>query len=403
MRKVLWHSVAPWCPTGYGVQTDLFAPRIAKLPDVDLAISSGFGLIGRAIQWKGLHVYPGEDWTRCAMQWAVHHAAGEPVTVITLMDVWPLDKQVFAAIRQQGHLASWAPVDHKPCPSIVLDYFVQTGATPIAMSRFGEQEFQRAGLEPLYVPHGVDTAMYRPMNRAEIRGMLNFPEDAFIVGVVANNQGVAPPRKAFSESFMAFAKFRETHPDAMMYLHCEMSGFRNGINLYRLADRFDIPEDAVRISDQVMMENGMPAGVMAALYNSFDVLLNPSYGEGFGVPIIEAQACGTPVIVNDWTSMTELCGAGWMVDGTLWDDPLQDAFFKAPDPKQIVAALEQAYEARGDEQLRVKAREFAIQYDADTVTEQYWKPALEKLWAPREVPPLNREMRRRAAKHKVVA
>lgn len=399
-RKILWHSVAPWCPTGYGVQTALFAPRLAGREDIDLAISSGFGLEGRAIKWDGLHVYPGENWNRTALQWAIHHGQGEPVTVITLMDVWPLDRELFHAIREQGHLACWVPVDHKPAPAIVTDFFHQTGATPIAMSRFGEQELRDAGLEPLYVPHGVDTGMFRPMNRAEIRKLFDFPEDAFVVGIVANNQGIAPPRKAFSESFMAFSKFRETHPDAMLYLHCEMSGFRNGINLTRLAARFDIPDEAVRITDQVMMENGIPPGVMAGLYNSFDVLLNPSYGEGFGIPILEAQACGTPVIVTDWTSMTELCGAGWLVGGRLWDDPKQDAFYMAPDPAEIVAALEQAHEARGDETVRARAVEFAADYDADLVLERDWLPALEVLWRPREVQPLlpNREMRRRAKK-----
>lgn len=398
MKKLLWHSVAPWCPTGYGVQTSLFAPRLAALEDVDLAISTGFGLEGRAIKWEGHHVYPGEDWNRTALQWTAHHGGGEPVTVITLMDVWPLDHAIFKAIAEQGRLASWVPVDHKPVPSIVMEFFEATGSTPIAMSRFGEAELREAGLDPLYVPHGVDTQMFKPMPKAETRAMLGFPPDAFVVGIVANNQGIAPPRKAFSESFWAFSKFRETHPDAMLYLHSEISGFRNGINLARLASRFDIPDEVVKNTDQVMMENGIPPGVMAALYNTFDVLLNPSYGEGFGVPLIEAQACGIPVIVTDWTSMPELCGAGWMVGGHLWDDPKQDAFFRAPDPLEIVAALEQAYEKRDDLELRAQAREFALGYDADRVMSEYWVPTLEALHRPLEVPPLNRAQRRHPAK-----
>jgi glycosyltransferase involved in cell wall biosynthesis len=36
------------------------------------------------------------------------------------------------------------------------------------------------------------------------------------------------------------------------------------------------------------------------------MLIEPSISEGFGVPIIEAQACGVPVVVNNWTSMPEL-------------------------------------------------------------------------------------------------
>ena len=401
MTKVLWHSVAPWAPTGYGQQTALFAPKLAGLPDVDLAISTGFGLNGARLNWGGLTVYPGDDWNRTAHQWAVHHGAGEPCTVITLMDVWPLDLDIFAAIEKQGRLASWCPVDHKPVPWGVTRFFEATGARPIAMSRFGESELRDAGFDPLYVPHGVDTAMYEPKDRTDLRDMLKIPQDAFVVGMVANNQGQALPRKAFPEAFSAFSLFREQHEDAILYLHTEMTGFRNGLDLGRLAERSEIPLESLKVTDPVLMDYGIPPGVMAGLYNVFDVLLSPSYGEGFGIPIMEAQACGTPVIVTDWTAMPELVGAGWKVGGTIFDHVMAEGFWMRPDVPQIVDALEKAYEARGDMELRARAREFALQYDADKVLEDYWKPALEQILKPREVAPLNRQMRR--AKKKAAA
>ena len=46
MTKLLWHSNAPWAPTGYGQQTGLFAPRLAE--KYDMAISSFYGLEGSA-------------------------------------------------------------------------------------------------------------------------------------------------------------------------------------------------------------------------------------------------------------------------------------------------------------------------------------------------------------------
>ena len=62
---------------------------------------------------------------------------------------------------------------------------------------------------------------------------------------------------------------------------------------------------------------------LAKLYSSFDVLLNPSTGEGFGGPLVESQACGTPVIAGNWTSMPELIGAGYLVEWSeKWFTPL---------------------------------------------------------------------------------
>ncbi len=396
-RKVLWHSVAPWAPTGYGTQTGLFAPRINALDNVDLAISSGWGLTGSHIKFGGIEVYPGNDWNRNALTWALHHGQGQPVTVITLMDVWPLERDLFSAIEKQGRLACWVPIDHKPVPPVlVAEFLKETNAIPIAMSRFGEEELRTAGFDPLYVPHGVDTETYLPRDRKETRKMLSLPEDEFIVGMVANNQGQSPPRKAFSESFMAFSIFRETHPDSTLYLHAEVTGYKGGLDLIAMLNRFEIPPESVKITPQDLMEYGFPAGAMAAVYNSFDVLLNPSYGEGFGVPIVEAQACGTPVIVTDWTSMPELCGAGWKVSGTLWDHAMQEAFWLKPDVDQIVGALEDAYTVRNNLELRKQAREFALQYDADRVMEEYWVPVLDRIHQPREVQPLrpNRAQRR---------
>jgi glycosyltransferase involved in cell wall biosynthesis len=150
---------------------------------------------------------------------------------------------------------------------------------------------------------------------------------------------------------------------------------------------------------------GMPAHQMAQLYNAFDVLVNPSYGEGFGVPIVEAQACGVPVIVTDWTSMPELCGAGWLVDGDPWYDASQGAFYKCPSIADIYERMAEAYETARDPKLGETAREFALDYDVDHVTKTYWEPVLEELGRPREIPSLplaapNRAARRAAAKTK---
>jgi glycosyltransferase involved in cell wall biosynthesis len=401
--RILWHSGAPWAPTGYGNQTALFTTRIAGAGH-DVAISATWGLNGSALEWEGMQVFPSDDqWGNVLMP----HLASKYKSdlVITLMDVWVLRN--LEAFRKMN-MACWVPVDHQPCPPNVARFFKATGARPVAMSKFGEQMLKDEGLDPLYVPHGVDTNVFKPLthDRGEVRRSMGLPADAFIVGMVANNHGHTPPRKAFPQAVMAFAAFREKHPDALLYLHSEITGQRSGansgLNLPALCEQFDIPASAVAFAPQVEMEIGIPAESMAAMYGSMDILLNPSYGEGFGIPIIEAQACGTPVIVTDWTAMPELCGAGWKVSGEPWWDPQHGAFFMAPFVGDIIAALEDAYDRAAG--LRAGAREFALRYDADRVMAEHWLPTLKALSRPREVAPLtNRAMRRAAAKQKVPA
>lgn len=54
---------------------------------------------------------------------------------------------------------------------------------------------------------------------------------------------------------------------------------------------------------------------LATLYNLADLFVLPSFREGFGLPVVEAMACGTPVAVSDRTSLPELVGeAGQLFD-----------------------------------------------------------------------------------------
>ncbi len=197
----------------------------------------------------------------------------------------------------------------------------------------------------------------------------------------------------------------------MLYLHSDLDGKKAGVNLRALMSITGIPAEAVVCTNPLQLHMGIPGEVMAGIYNTFDALAMPSYGEGFGVPIVEAQACGVPVIVTDWTAMPELCGAGWLVDGDPFYDPPHGSYYKCPSIGSVLDAMESAYAARGDAALQAQAREFALGYDVERVTEEFWVPALAALDRPREVPPLrvasngsgNRAQRRAAAKAGVSA
>jgi glycosyltransferase involved in cell wall biosynthesis len=387
--KVLWHSNAPWVATGYGQQTALFAPRIQDLGH-EVAISAFYGLQGAKLSWRSHEVYPGgyDTWSNDVLAaHAFHHFEGDYQAgwIMTLADCWVFKNPSLAKFN----IASWTPVDHMPVPPDVYRFFEETRAVPIAMSRFGEAQLQRIGLEPLYVPHGIDRELLKPVDHKLARQAIDAPEDAFVVGMVAANKGASPPRKAFGQAFQAFGAFRRKHPDAILYLHTERHGFADGIDLDSLAAATGIPEDAIRWVDQYQYRLGTPPVYMAAAYSAMDVLLNPAYGEGFGVPIIEAQACGTPVIASDFTAMPELVGGGWTVKGQPFWDPFQRAWLHDPSVTEINRALERAYKLRGSDKIRQAALDKAAEYDADLVAAEHWKPVLERLADKLEAAPAN--------------
>lgn len=322
--------------------------------------------------------YPGDtSWgNRMLSAYAAHHAGtGDPkdCLVITLMDVWPLKHEGLRNMRA----AAWAPVDHDPVPPAVAQFFHRYGADAIAMSRFGQEQFRSKDINAMYVPHGVDTSLFHPTDdRERVRAAMQVPDDAFLVGMVANNKGTSPSRKGYAEAFAAFEWFSRDHPDSFLYVHADKQP-EDGLNLPITATQMGVPESRVIYAPQFeYLTGGIDESAMASLYSSFDVLLNPAWGEGFGIPIVEAQACGTPVIVSNWTAMPELCGAGWLVEGEQFYNAPQGSYWLHPHVGSIVDALKAAYE-RPD--LKAQAVGFAAQYDADRVFAEHWLPVLEVL------------------------
>lgn len=288
------------------------------------------------------------------------------------MDVWVLDAMMAAGLN----MACWVPVDHDPVPPGVAQFFANSGAIPIAMSRFGRD--QLLPFDPLYVPHAVDTGVFTAHDRAECRELTGVPEDAFLVGMVAANKG-RPSRKSFQEALQAFRLFREQHDNACLYLHTVIDGeFSQGEDLMALVSSLQLPEGSVLVSDQYRQAfRPVSPEMMARVYSTFDVLLNPARGEGFGIPILEAQSCGVPAIVSDFSAMSEVAGAGWKVEcRATWTG--QRSWQAVPDVAGIVNALEACYRMsdaeRGD--LSEMARAHALNYDIEKVTVEFMLPAL---------------------------
>jgi glycosyltransferase involved in cell wall biosynthesis len=93
---------------------------------------------------------------------------------------------------------------------------------------------------------------------------------------------------------------------------------------------------------------GWPAQDLAVLYNAADVFMSTSWGEGFGLTLAEALACGVPVVAQDVSAITEVVGPG----GILLEPEREQTVpsgeeQQLPSVEAFVGAIERLYRAPG--------------------------------------------------------
>lgn len=390
--RILLHSNGPNIPTGYGIQTAQLARRLRDAGH-EVAISVYYGHDSGIGNWDGIPLLPcpGEAYGNDLLgEHAVRWFDGDPLGgwIIPFMDVFGLLPS--AEVMAQFNVAAWTPIDHNPVPDGIRDYFRKSEAVPIACSQWGETMLKGVGLDPLYAPCSIDTNIFKPIDDA--KQLCGLGDDRFVVMMNGMNKGWVWDRKGFGEAFDAFGQFARNHDDVLFYVHAEASGgVASGIDLMKRAMRAGIGEHQIKFVDQYSYICGfIPPEQLAATYSAADVLLAPSRGEGFGIPAIEAQACGTPVIVTDFAAQTELLGAGWKISGQATYEAAQQAYGVTAHIPAIIQALEAAYEERGSEENQRFAVSKGREYDCDTVFAKHWEPILAHLEGG-EALPLERE------------
>ena len=378
-------SNSPGQPTGYGQATDALV-KLLKRQGANVASLSNYGHEGIntiynteygeiPIYARGSEAYSNDVAPAHHKHWKALNDK-QPDLMITLYDVWVLSGKAYDNIP----IASWTPIDHNPVPPGVLQWLKKENVTPLAMSKFGLDQINKAGVEGYYIPHSIDTKVFKPTDKIldqPVQEFMGFEDDRFVVGMnAANKASGIIHRKAFGENMMAFAMLCRKYPDAILYIHTDASS-PHGWNLMALGQMLGIPKDNMAFPDPLAYRYGMSQEMLAGIYSSFDVLLATSYGEGFGVPTVECQAVGVPVVVSNFAASPELVGDGWVVSGQPLYDPAQHSFFTIPSVPEIFAALEEAYK-RGKGKSD-KAIEFASAFDHEKVWKENWMPVLRNL------------------------
>jgi glycosyltransferase involved in cell wall biosynthesis len=192
----------------------------------------------------------------------------------------------------------------------------------VAMSKYAQKQVKDYyNIDCYHIPHGVDCDNFFPLslsdklrlksesvvymmdgaNYSAIKGVLS---DKFVIGVVARNQG----RKMLDRTFKVMHHITRMIPNAVLFMHTDPFDAAGVFNMSELINRFNL-QGKVFFSGMNFFK-GTDYKDMNNIYNLMDVFLLTTSGEGWGIPTVEAMACGVVPVVTDYTTTKEI-----LVDG----------------------------------------------------------------------------------------
>jgi glycosyltransferase involved in cell wall biosynthesis len=348
-RAIIWQS--RWgIPNGYAITSEELALSLASL---------GVQLAHRPTPWHvpGTIAHP-----------VLREAAARPLPEDAVQVSYDQADLFYTAHRGYKVGYTMLEVDGLPADWVAACNAMDEVWTP---SAWGARVFAEIGVRvPIRVmPLGIDPERFNPEVPARKLG------DRFVFLSVFE----WGERKAPEALLRAYGRAFTRRDDVLLLLR--VNNFDGNVDVAQQIAALGLPADAAPIA--LLYNRQIARGQLASLYRSADCFVLPTRGEGWGMPILEAMACGLPVIATAWSGQTEFFHAG--VGYPLRTRPLIAAEARCPyyegfrwadpDEEQLVHLLREVYE-RPDE-----ARALGARAAEEAQSRWTWQQAAERIAA----------------------
>ena len=222
------------------------------------------------------------------------------------------------------------------------------------------------------IPLCVDTNLCNlDYEKSYYKKILGFSENNFICTMIANNEE-STDRKAFFQNLSAFSKLQKKYNNCRLYIHSRVT---KQIDLLKILKMRKVKRTVYKYCDQEKYTNHLYSrNDIFNILKGSDVLLTASKSEGFGIPIIEAQSCGCPVVTTKFSAMPELTVNGISTEykeTEPYDDD-KNSYWTIPDSNNIFKALETIYNWSPSyrNEMKDKGIEFSKQFSYDIIAKK---------------------------------
>lgn len=261
----------------------------------------------------------------------------------------------------------------------ITEALANSDVTIITPSHWSKQGFLRSGVDPdrlVVVPHGVDTNLYKPLpeeQRQALRQQLGIAENfVFLnIGILSDNKGIRPLLKAF-------AKIAEKYPQARLILKGAGNLFNSTKFLTASAKTVLTEAEAANVESRLAYINkNLSMSEIIQLYQAADIYLSPYLAEGFNLPVLEAAACGLPVICTQGGPTDDFTQPEFALQISSEIKPMaidgETVFLRIPNLDHLIAQMEWAI---AHPEFRINARKSAEAFIGKNFT---WKRVVEQL------------------------
>jgi glycosyltransferase involved in cell wall biosynthesis len=353
--KILMCSEASFLNSGFGTYAREILSRLHKTNKYNIAEFASYGFINdprdSAIDWyyyanavRDNDPRYGEYMSRTDNQfgrWRFEKVLLDfkPDVVIDVRDYWMSAYQGVSPLRKFYHWILMPTVDSEPQQEEWIDTYLSADAV-FSYSDWGAEVLKHQSSNKInYIDTaspGVDLDVFKRLDRHSIRTKYGIDQDAIIIGSVMRNQ----KRKLIPELFVTFrqtldeiSKTNSNIADKLfLYLHTSYPDMgwdipellkdnrlankvlftysckhcKNVVCRTFAGPQIICPQCLNKALSFPSVSEGVSSKTLSEIYNLFDLYVQYSICEGFGMPQVEAGACGTPIATVDYSAMCDI-------------------------------------------------------------------------------------------------
>jgi glycosyltransferase involved in cell wall biosynthesis len=261
------------------------------------------------------------------------------------------------------------------------DAHLASNTTIITASQWSKQGFINSGADPqrvVVIPLGYDPQVYYPLSdhqRLSLRQKKGWT-DYFVflnIGVMWNE------RQGIDRLLKAFAILTEIYPHIRLVLKGRDAIFPSKASIQSASKTILTDAEYERIKPKIgYIGNSLSAQEMAELYQAADCYVSPYSAEGFNLPVLEAIACGLPVICTDGGPTDDFIRSefAWKIDSQLQIKQQQNGdinYQLTPSQDHLIELMRMMIK---NPHLRTQTQQLGTKYVAERYT---WKHIVKQL------------------------